>query len=181
MANRRDLPKTVEVARILRPHGVRGEVSVELYSDHPERLAVGSELRMASGGGAGNVIVTSSRRHKCAFLVRFKGYDSRDDVERLRGVVLEVPRDRVPEAVDDDTYYYFELVGCRCEDRQAGFLGVVADVIEDGGGLLLEVDRGEEKLLIPFVRAFLGSVDVDGGSIELQLPPGLLETCVSES
>jgi 16S rRNA processing protein RimM len=72
-------------------------------------------------------------------------------------------------------------VGCRCRDGRYGELGRVAEVVEDGGGLLLEIESPGRHLLVPFVRAFLKSVDVTAGEIELDLPEGLIEACESKS
>ena len=72
-------------------------------------------------------------------------------------------------------------MNCRCHDRRHGELGKVVDVIEDGGGLLLEVADGERRLLVPFVRRYLVAVDRVERTIELDLPAGLIETCASRS
>ncbi len=109
-----------------------------------------------------------------------EGFDSRDDVEELRGAWLEIERERVP-AAPEGAYYFFELVGCTCIDRTRGELGRVENVIEDGGGLLLEVTEGRRSVLIPFVNSYLRRIDVGAGRIELELPEGLLDTCASRS
>ncbi len=66
-------------------------------------------------------------------------------------------------------------------DETIGELGTVTDLIEDGGGILLEVQRLGMTLLIPFVEAFLRDVDVESGRILLQLPEGFIEACESRS
>lgn len=177
----RRLPDTVVVGRIRKPHGVRGEVVVEPSTDTSERLAAGSELLVRPASGVmRSVVVSSVRPHRDALLVRFRGFDSREQVDDLRSARLEVDRSRVPPA-PADSYYYFELVGCACRDVAEGELGTVVDLIEDGGGLLLELRRGAERLLIPFVRAYVREVDVAAGRIVLELPPGMIETCTSTS
>jgi 16S rRNA processing protein RimM len=186
----RELPATVLVGRILRPHGVRGELLVEPLSDLPDRLAPGSELLLEpaagaaagaqAGGGAATLTVTGSRPHRGALLVCFAGVDDRDAAAALRGVGLAVARDRVPPA-PPGTYYHFELLGCRCRDRRDGDLGEVVDVVDDGGGLLLLVDDGSRRVPVPFVARFLRAVDVAAGTIEVELPPGLVEICASRS
>jgi 16S rRNA processing protein RimM len=85
----------------------------------------------------------------------------------------------VPPA-EPGTYYYFELLGCRCNDGGQD-LGEVVDLVEDGGGLLLIVAHGDQRIPVPFVERFLRGVDVVGKRIDLELPPGLLETCASRS
>jgi 16S rRNA processing protein RimM len=187
---RDDLPETVAVGRVLRPHGVRGEVVVEAISDVPGRFDAGSVLLATREGKPGRPLtslppltVAAGRPHKSGALVRFAGIDDRDRAEELRGVWLEVPRSQVP-AAEPGTYYQYELLGCRCFSGGEE-LGRVEEVVEDGGGLLLIVaqkgDDGERRIPVPFVREFLMSVDVAGGTIELELPPGLLEVCASTS
>ena len=177
---RADLPATVTVGRVLRPHGVRGEVVVEVLSDVPGRLERGSALLATWEGRPGRTLkVVESRPHKSGALVRFEGAVDRDGAEELRGAVLEVERSRVPEA-PEGTYYYYQLLGCRCLDGGRD-LGEVVDLVEDGGGLLLIVSDGERQVPVPFVHRFLREVDVERGRIELDLPPGLLEACASRS
>ncbi|KAB2950064.1 MAG: 16S rRNA processing protein RimM, partial [Thermoanaerobaculia bacterium] len=101
--------------------------------------------------------------------------------EDLRGARLEVAGAAVP-APPAGAFYLFELVGCRCVDRRAGELGVVADVVEGGGGWLIVVERdGGGRLLLPFVERFLRRVDRAAGRIEWALPEGLIEACESRS
>jgi 16S rRNA processing protein RimM len=204
----------VLVGRIVRPHGVRGELVVEVLSDNPERLAAGSELLVTgdepdaapavrSGGGdpgpwgsarypAGSppppeggsppavLRVATSRPHRGRVLVEFEGVGDREAAERLRGLGLAVERAAVPPA-PSGTWYHFQLLGCRCRDAAAGDLGEVVELVEDGGGLLLVVDDGRRRLPVPFVGEFVRRVDLGAGVIEVELPPGLIETCASTS
>lgn len=178
---RADLPARVTVGRVLRPHGVRGEVVVELLSDVPGRLDPGSPLLAAreAGGPAKPLRVIEQRPHKSGVRLRFEGIGDRDAAEELRGIWLEVDRSQVPEA-PPGTYYHYELLGCRCHDGDRD-LGEVVDLVEDGGGLLLIVQDGERRVPVPFVERFLREIDVGAGRIVFDLPEGLLEACASRS
>jgi 16S rRNA processing protein RimM len=123
--------------------------------------------------------VASSQPHKTGARVRFEGITDVDGAETLRNLTLEVELSQVPPA-EPGTYYYFELLGCRCSDGGQD-LGEVVDLVEDGGGLLLIVADGDQRIPVPFVERFLRGVDVVGKRIDLELPPGLLETCASRS
>lgn len=176
----RDLPERVVVGRILRPVGVRGEVVVQVLSDVPGRLAPGSEVVGTRDGKPSlSLVVETHREHKSGAVVRFEGFDDRDRAEELRDVLLEVDRSEVP-AAPEGTYYWYQLLGCRCEAGGED-LGEVVDLLEDGGGLLLVVSDGKREVPIPFVQSFLKNVDVERGQIELELPEGLLEACASGS
>jgi 16S rRNA processing protein RimM len=177
---RDDLPETVTVGRVLRPHGVRGEVAVEVLSDVPGRFAKGSRVTgLREGAAPLPLAVAASRVHKSGAVVRFEGYEDRDGAEELRGLDLEVPRAQVPEA-PAGTYYQYELLGCLCRDGGEE-LGRVVEGVEDGGGVLLIVEGQGRRVPVPFVNEFLREVDVAEGRIELALPAGLLETCASTS
>lgn len=149
---RDDLPATVLVGRVGRPHGVRGEVVVDVLSDVPGRLDPGSSLLPADGEGEPlrpgarpgvppRLVVAASRPYQGGALVRFEGFGDRGDRNRaaaLTGLYLAVERSRVPPP-PEGSFYRYELVGCRCRDG-ARELGRVVDVVEDGGGLLLIVE-----------------------------------------
>jgi 16S rRNA processing protein RimM len=175
-----DLPETVAVGRVLRPHGVRGEVVVEVLSDVPARFQKGSRVTgVREGAPPLPLTVAAGRVHKTGAVVRFEGYEDRDRAGELRGLDLEIPRSEVPKA-EPGTYYQFELLGCLCRDHGAE-LGRVAEVVEDGGGVMLIVEGEGRRVPVPFVKEFLRRVDVAAGTIDLDLPEGLLETCASTS
>ena len=177
----RQLPERVAVGRIRKPHGVRGEVSVETMSDVEDRFAPGSALTARlSDGRLRHLVVASSRSHRDVVLVRFESFTDRATANELRSAVLEIEQAEVPPS-PEGSYYYYELIGCRCVDRSAGELGRVSRLIEDGGGLLLELESSAGTALIPFVEAYLSTVDVERGLIELDLPVDLVETCTSTS
>lgn len=164
-----------------RAHGVRGEVLVESFSDVPGRFASGAGLlAVPSAGVPSRLTVASSRAHGGGLLVRFEGVDDRDAADELRGVLLEVPEEEVPDP-PEGTYYHFQLVGCRVRDDREGDLGEVVDVVEDGGGVLLMIEEDGRRVPIPFVRALVRRVDLERHTIELELPEGLVEACASRS
>lgn len=181
-------PERIEVGRVIRAHGVRGEVAVESLSDVPERFDPGSELLATVRGTSRRLTVETVRPHGGALLIRFREVGDRDAAEPLRGALLEVSREAVP-VPPEGTWYHFQLVGCRCRDERRGDLGEVVEVVEDGGGVLLAVEAALEgavegegrRLLVPFVRDFVREVDTEAGRIELALPEGLIEACASRS
>jgi 16S rRNA processing protein RimM len=170
----------VLVGLIHKPHGLRGEVAVEVLSDVPGRFAVGADLMLTVPGVPRRAVrVRSVRPQGRGMLVAFEGVATRDAAETLREGRLEIERARVPPR-EGDEFYHFELAGCRCYDRGRD-LGEVTGVLEDGGGALLAVVDGEVSLLIPFVKEFLAEVDIARRRIDLELPEGLVDACTSRS
>lgn len=171
----------VLVGRVRKPHGVRGEVLIEVLSDDPDRFRPGAEMIVSGPTFERRVLSMSAvRPHRGGLLVRFEGLEDRDEVSALRGADLMVETGAVREA-PEGSYYYFDLIGRACHDRKAGDLGEVSAVHEDGGGLLLEIRDDSRTVLLPFVREYLISIEPAGGPIEFDLPEGLLEVCASRS
>lgn len=157
---------------------------MRVLTDVAARFTEGFRLALLPPGAAPRspvrLTVASARPHKKALLVRFEGIDDRDGAEALRGAELAVDAADSP-APPEDTWYHYQLLGCRCHDRREGDLGEVIDVLEDGGGTLLLVERDGTKLPIPLVKKYLVEVDVEDRRIELDLPEGLVEACASAS
>ena len=177
----RALPDSVTVARVRRPHGLRGEVLVETLSDVAGRFVPGGRLQLVTPAGERRQVRVLARHASGAGLrLKLEGCEDREAAETLRGCELEVSREQTPPA-PPGSYYYFELLGCSCRDQRRGELGRVAEVVEDGGGLLLRVEREGAEILVPFVAGYIREIDVAGGRIELDLPEGLIEACGSTS
>jgi 16S rRNA processing protein RimM len=170
----------VVVGRIGKPHGLRGEVTVEVRTDEPERrFARGSTLRAEPPPGSASsltqVRVTDSRWHQSVLLVRFEELDDRDAAEAARGIVLHasVPADESPE--DPDEFYDHQLVGLAAYDVDGSALGTVAGLVHGGAQDLLRITTPEGREgLVPFVKALVPEVDVAGGRVVIADRPGLV-------
>jgi 16S rRNA processing protein RimM len=171
----------ITVGRVRKPHGIRGEVTVDVLSDVEKRFAPRAIMDLVLSNGSRRTAVMSSVRGKSEGpIIHFEGCDSRDQAEELRGAVLQIDSSSVPKA-PEGTFYFFELIGCACIDEVGGRLGRVEMVLDDGGGLLLEIVGESSTMLVPFVEAYLREVDTVERRIALQLPEGLIETCTSRS
>jgi 16S rRNA processing protein RimM len=173
------LPDYVAVGRLGRAHGIGGEVWVEILSDVEERFDVGQVLSLRRDDhGRRSLEIMTSRPHKGGMLVGFAEVRDRNDAESLRGGWLEILREQVPAAPEDE-FYHFELIGCRCVETSGRELGEVVEVVRGSGGEILEIAAGDRRLTVPFVGAFVREIFLDERRIELELPPGFLEICGS--
>lgn len=166
----------VVVGRVGRPHGTRGDVSVEVRTDEPElRFAVGAQL-WTEPPRPTPLVIASARMHSGRLLLHFEGVDTRTDVEQLRGVLLAVEVDPLARPDDPDEYYDRQIVGLAVVDASRGQIGIVGEVVHLPGQDLLAVDRdNQSQVLVPFVNQIVSDVDLAAGQITVRLPNGLLE------
>jgi 16S rRNA processing protein RimM len=173
-------PATITVARVLRPHGRRGEVAAEILTDFPERLKLLKHAELC-GGNAGadsshrvairNSWFTQSRGGQAIF--HFEGSDSISDAEKFVGLEVRIPfSERV--ALPAGSYYISDLIGCEVREKEAP-LGAVRDVQFTGGTPLLVVDAAGQELLIPLAQEICVRVDIAARRIDAILPEGLRE------
>jgi 16S rRNA processing protein RimM len=166
---------TVVVGRIGRPHGVRGEVTVEVRTDDPDlRFVPGAVLR-TDPADRGPVTIAGVHWHSGTLLLRLEGIDSREAAETVRNTELLVDVADLPEIEDPDSYYDHQLVGLTARLPDGGVLGEIVVVRHEAQDLLV-VRRAEgPDVLIPFVSAIVPTVDLDGGYVVVDPPEGLLE------
>jgi 16S rRNA processing protein RimM len=164
------------VGRIGRPHGIRGEVTVEVRTDDPgARFAPGSALA-TDPADRGPLVVAAVRWHSGRLLVGFAEVADRTAAERLRGTTLLVDSDDLPPTGDPDEFYDHELVGLAAVSVDGGRLGSVAEVRHTGAQDLLVIRRpAGDEVLVPFVAEIVPEVDVAGGRVVVDPPPGLIE------
>jgi 16S rRNA processing protein RimM len=161
------------VGRVGRAHGVRGEVSVEIRTDDPDaRFAPGRSLATED---LGPLTVETVRTHVDRLLVRFAGIEDRSAAETLRGVLLLVDSAEVPPTDDPDEFHDHELIGLAAVAPDGASLGEIVDVEHHGQDLLVLRRPAGGDALVPFVSAIVTHVDVPGGRIVLDPPPGLIE------
>jgi 16S rRNA processing protein RimM len=166
------------VGRVVKAHGVTGELVVEVRTDDPElRFAPGALLRArGSDRRERNYAVEAARPHGSRLLVRLSGVADRDGADTLRGCVFVVDSADLPPIDEPDTYYDHQLEGLRVRTAAGGDIGVVTEVLHTAAGELLAVKRDEAaELLVPFVGAIVTSVSLEDRVVEIDPPDGLLD------
>ncbi|WP_234052581.1 MULTISPECIES: ribosome maturation factor RimM [unclassified Xanthobacter] len=163
------MTERILVARIGAPHGVRGEVRLFIFTEDPGAVLDYEPLTDAEGRR--KFAITTLRPAKDHFVARLAGVDDRNAAEALTNVDLYVPRDALPPAEDDDTFYHADLLGLRVENEAGEPIGTVMALHDFGAGDVLEyapagTGRGR-TLMVPFTRLAVPVVDVPGGRVVL--------------
>jgi len=166
------------VGRVSRPHGVRGELAVDVRTDDPElRLAAGAVLA-TEPAAAGPLTVVRTRWHSGRLLVTFTGIDDRNGADGLRGVLLLVNSEELEDVADPDEFRDHQLIGLAVLGPDGEHVGDVADILHYGQDLLVVSGSGKQSgkdIMIPFVSAIVPEVDLAAGVLRIDPPPGLLD------
>jgi 16S rRNA processing protein RimM len=166
------------VGRVGRPHGLRGEVTVEVRTDDPDhRFAVGSVLA-TDPAGRGPLTVSASRWHSGRLLVRFGDCQDREAAEELRGILLVVDSADIPAPRDPEEFHDHQLIGLEVLTVSGEPVGAVADILHHGQDLLVIAGAGMRsgtEILVPFVAPIVPVVDVEAGRLVIDPPAGLLD------
>ncbi len=158
------------VGRIGRAHGILGEATIEVRSDEPDRrFAVGAALQTDDHG---QLTITSGRVHNGILLLGFAGYTDRNQIEKLRNVLLYADVDINEDREDEDDYHVLQLIGCSALLENGEVFGEVTDVINLPGQDLLAIKTATGETLIPFVHQLVPMVDVTARRIVV-IPPDM--------
>jgi len=163
-------PTHLVVGRILRPHGMIGEVVAEILTDFPDRFSLLKTVYL--GELHTPVTLEGYRMHGRRILLKLAGSDHRDQADRYRGNLIYVPiDDAIP--LEEDRYYLYEIVGLETWTTEGEYLGRIEEVIHTGSNDVYVVKDGDREVLIPALSDVVLDVDVDAGRIEVRLMKGL--------
>lgn len=167
------------VGTVHKPHGIRGELSVRVETDHPDAVfRPGRALLLGDARGVPTgtrLTVERARPFKGGLLLKAAEHATRDaTVDALRGATLLIPAGEAAPLEENEAFIH-QLVGLRVQAGGA-VVGTVAEVYEAPAGWYLGVSReGRKELLVPFVRELVRRVDPAEGVVEVELPAGLLD------
>ncbi len=164
------------VGRIGRPHGLRGEVTVEVRTDDPElRFAPGAILA-TEPASAGPLTVVAGWHHGARLVLSLDGVGDRSAAERLRGTLLVVDVDPQASPSDPEEFFDYQLRGLEVSTVAGEPVGELHDVLHLPGQDVLAVRRPDgREVLVPFVAAMVPQVDLGVGRVLIDPPAGLLD------
>ncbi|MFC3207152.1 ribosome maturation factor RimM [Aquamicrobium soli] len=155
----------IQMAVIGAAHGIKGEVRVKTFTGDPLALGDYGPLYAADGRA---FEVADIRPANTVVVVRFKGVKGRDAAEALAGTELFVDRSTLPDEEDDDEFYHADLIGLAVRDDSGAAIGKVQAIHNFGADDILEVAlSGRKTMLIPFSRAAVPEISVQGGFVRI--------------
>ena len=170
----------VVVGRIGKPHGVRGEVTLDVRTDEPERrFAPGTTLRALAPAGSSSSLssltVSRSRWHQSVLLVSFEEIVGREAAEAARGLVLHTTLGPQDAPSDPEEFYDHQLIGLAAYDEDGTHLGELTAVVHGSAQDLLTIRTPDGRnALVPFVSALVPEVDLEAGRVVIADRPGLV-------
>ena len=161
-------PVFLAVGRLRRPHGIHGEIVMELLTDFPERLKTGRTMYV--GESHEPLRIVSLRGHDRALIVRFAGFDNPEGVSRLRSQMVYSKTAELPNLPEDE-YYHHQLVGLAVVDEAGSPLGELTDIIVTGANdvYLVKTVDGKE-LLLPAIEDVVLNIDLEQRQMRVRPP-----------
>ncbi len=163
----------LQVGVITTAHGVRGEVKVFPTTDDPARFKKLKNVILDTGKTQMELEITGVKFFKNLVILKFKGFDDRNDVEKLRQAKLLVTRENAVELAEDE-YFIADLIGLRAYSDEGEDLGKIADVLQTGANDVYVIKQdGCADLLVPAIHECVKAVEIEEGRMVLHLLPGL--------
>ena len=165
----------LQVGIITSTHGVRGEVKVYPTTDDPRRFRRLKEVVLDTGREKLNLEIEGVKFFKQFVILKFKGLDNINDIEKYRQKSLYVTRKNAVR-LQRDEYFIADLIGLKVQDEDGTELGTVKDVIETGANDVYEVEMADGRsLLLPAIKQCILNVDVENGMMQVHVLEGVLD------
>ena len=165
-------PEFLAVGRLRKPHGVRGEMSMEVHTDFPERFNVGKVMFV--GQDRQPFTIRSVRKHNQLLLIAFEGVEDREEAGVLRNRWVFVRTQDRPELPEGE-YYHHQILGLAVQTTQGRDLGNVVEILMTGANdVLIVKDVTQREVLLPVTDEVITQVDLTEGVVIVRLLPGLL-------
>jgi len=174
----------LRVGRLLKAHGLKGAIKLELYTDDPAlRFVPGSVYTLQvpdeSPWVGKTVTLKELKWYNDQAVVFLEGIDDRDAAESLVKAILWVDEAQDSRPVEEDAWYDYQLIGLTVR-RNSHAVGTITRVDHLPAQDLLIIDTGDSEVLVPFVKAIVTRVDIEAGTMDIDPPIGLFEDPVDD-
>ena len=169
------MEEMLRVGVISSTHGVRGEVKVYPTTDDPERFLDLDEVTLDAGREQIVLEIQNVKFFKNMVILKFKGYDNINDIEKYKGRDLLIHRDQAVE-LEEDEYFVTDLIGLKVEAEDGTVLGELKEVMPTGANdvYIVRQENGKE-LLLPAIKDCILDVDLEQGIMKIHVMDGLLD------
>jgi 16S rRNA processing protein RimM len=158
--------KLITIGKIVAPHGVRGDVRVIPLTDFPERFKI---LKTAYFDDGTKLDLEHAKYHKQFVLLKFRGLDSMNAVEKLRNLLIKVPRSDLVK-LPEGHYYQFDIIGLKVYTMNGEYLGIITDILQTGSNDVYVTEAENKKtVLVPALKDVVKVIDLEAGQMRVQL------------
>ncbi|WP_425076720.1 ribosome maturation factor RimM [Psychroserpens sp. S379A] len=163
------------LGKIVKKYSFKGELLVKLDTDEPELYKDMESVFVEVRRNLVPFFIESSQLHKSELLrIKFEDVDTEEDADALIKSELYLPLEFLPK-LDDDKFYFHEIIGFKVEDKNYGHVGIIKSVNDSTAQSLFEIDRNGVEILIPMNDEFISKVDKANQTIFVNTPEGLID------
>lgn len=177
------MTKLITIAKIIKAHGIKGEVKVISFCDDPIKIEEyplcdekGNLVKLKISNK--NKIPVGFSSNNPIYLAQINDVNNRNDAENLSGVELFTDRENFPEITNDDEFYCNDLIGLEVMDQNKNKLGKITNILDHGAGAFCEIEFNKKAIKenyekienIPFKDEFFPTIDVKNGVVIANLP-----------
>jgi 16S rRNA processing protein RimM len=153
----------IEIAKVLKPQGIKGEVKVQLFSDNFDDFCGRGYAYLKDGGSYKRIAFGDIRTEPPFVYLHIDGINSRNDAESLQGAVLYIDKAEL-SGTQEGEYYVFDLIGLKVKDSSGNELGIIKNVLQHGAADIYEV-KGEKNFMFPALKRVIKNVDLSGDTM----------------
>jgi len=165
-------PRFLVIGRVTKPHGIRGEVRVEVYTDDPQRYSLLDTIYIGDKKPE-PLEIEHVRFLKTSVLLKLKGIDDRNGAESLRSTWLRIPEEQaIP--LEEGQYYLYQIIGVNVYDESGNYLGAIKEVLETKANNVFIVTGDGGEILLPDIDEVVKEIDLEQQKMIVHLMPGLI-------
>lgn len=167
--------KMFNIGKIVNTHGIRGEVKVKRISDFEERFTSGEKVYLETETELIPLTIAAHRVHKGFDLIQFEEFNNINDVEKYKGMMLQIKETQLTELTEHE-FYYYEIIGCEVFTLDGELVGKVKEILAPGANDVWVVQRkGKKDALIPYIGQVVKEIDVQNKKVRIEPMEGLLD------
>jgi 16S rRNA processing protein RimM len=167
-------PRFLTVGEVVRPHGIRGEIKVQILTDFPDRFQLLEEVYIGNEGAEPHpYLLERCRYHQGFAILKLRGCNDRTAAEMLRGQLVQIPVE-LAMPLGEDEYYAFQLLGLAVQTTSGEYLGSVTEVLDTGANDVYVVQGPKGEVLLPAIDGVIRDIDLETRCITIVLLDGLI-------